>query len=1217
MTGMKNRIFSFGSLCRAGLAAAALTYGLCAPVQSGEIPRLTNADIVTFVKAGLAPQLILDRIRNSDNSFDMSTQSAIALKENGVPDDVIAAMLVSAGRNAVGAETLSPLPTLNAASARQPLASPFSGANPSRANQLAGSAAVDGDRFLTELSAISGGTPEARRAASAWMLANKAAVVGPLREAMLDSRPEMQAAAIHALGGLNDRESIPEIRRNVLNPSLLVRRNAAEALVAMNDADAIVAAEKSLGQGVSPQDGFIRIVGHARTVRAVGELARILADSQTGTDRAAAAWALAQIGPPAGTALPAVEKALTGDSDPAVRREAARAAAALHDPASAGLLQKACRADPEVRKVTLEAMAEYPETAGFLAGVMNLGADQIAADELDAARASLRTLTGQDFAFDGARWTAWLAQNGAGSASLPGMPGVGERVPPPPAAPPAPGVPNVDAIGEALATPPAGQRREVDVAQWGIVVDPGDIPMVPEVDGAAGSLPPGLAGLAGLLNQPGSSSGPAGTGAPSPLSASDFGESGSAGRSSSIFPGVSSGSSLFRSRETDPRDDAPAPALPPPPTTSSTWDRAAAPASPPAPFAAAAAPAPAPQPASDMPGIRLPLPPSAGGAEGGMTSDLPNFAPLPGDGFSGIYSPEPEPEPEHAYGGYGEPDYGATDPYSSGASHVDVSGYGGSSAFTDELHSEAGEGTGQLVSDLPPYSGSTMMTDPNFIPSGDMPMEAYEYDDAPAVMPPPPGGILSGADDSYGMADEGWDDGSSGMGLPPFSGGDSAGAAAFPEDADADSGDMYAGEDGGGDESAILSGNAGSAEKESVIVSGRVGGAAARTAAPARTVNAAPAAVPAAPPASAPAAAPAAPAVPAAPRVSRPVSKPAKGASVWVPGEDEGESQSGGASGTPETPDDTSFRILPAPEGEVSEYISADELMDMETYREMVGAPAAEPADAPAAEEPDSAPAAPSTGGVSLPVPGAASEQGAGDYLKNDPYGDFAPAPPGGGAPEGGAETESAYKTYEEYTAEAAGSVNAQPSDSPDSSGASAPGLALPLPGGGASTGGAMETEAGDGEAGYAGYGENSDGGDAPEDAPETAPQAFGSVNAGETTVFDAAEAEDVLREAGAAAAAMAAEMETALPAEERETPASMPSAFPDDFAVPEDFSGSEQPSLPPFEISLPHAATGQEQPGGLSIPPLGAPQIQLPDPVSGGEDFPAMDMLPIPQPSR
>jgi hypothetical protein len=65
---------------------------------------LTNDQIIEMVKAGLSQSLIINQIRNSKTSFDLSTPELIRLSQAGVPDSVIVAM-----RNPQGAgETLTP-----------------------------------------------------------------------------------------------------------------------------------------------------------------------------------------------------------------------------------------------------------------------------------------------------------------------------------------------------------------------------------------------------------------------------------------------------------------------------------------------------------------------------------------------------------------------------------------------------------------------------------------------------------------------------------------------------------------------------------------------------------------------------------------------------------------------------------------------------------------------------------------------------------------------------------------------------------------------------------------------------------------------------------------------------------------------------------------------------------------------------------------------------
>jgi tetratricopeptide (TPR) repeat protein len=57
---------------------------------------LTNDAVVTMVKAGLGEQVILDKIKISENQFDLSTQGLVRLKESGVSETVIKAMVETA-----------------------------------------------------------------------------------------------------------------------------------------------------------------------------------------------------------------------------------------------------------------------------------------------------------------------------------------------------------------------------------------------------------------------------------------------------------------------------------------------------------------------------------------------------------------------------------------------------------------------------------------------------------------------------------------------------------------------------------------------------------------------------------------------------------------------------------------------------------------------------------------------------------------------------------------------------------------------------------------------------------------------------------------------------------------------------------------------------------------------------------------------------------------
>jgi hypothetical protein len=83
---MKQR-FLFSSLL-----VAMLCLGFYSSVQAqGEV--MTNDEVISLAKAGLSPSIIIGKIRTSQSNFDLSTDSLIKLKQAGVSDDIVAAML--------------------------------------------------------------------------------------------------------------------------------------------------------------------------------------------------------------------------------------------------------------------------------------------------------------------------------------------------------------------------------------------------------------------------------------------------------------------------------------------------------------------------------------------------------------------------------------------------------------------------------------------------------------------------------------------------------------------------------------------------------------------------------------------------------------------------------------------------------------------------------------------------------------------------------------------------------------------------------------------------------------------------------------------------------------------------------------------------------------------------------------------------------------------
>lgn len=73
--------------------------------------KLKNEDVIKLVKAGLSPDLIVQTINSSNQSFDLSADGLITLKKEGVPDSVIQAMIIRS-QGAGGNLTTPPAATL-------------------------------------------------------------------------------------------------------------------------------------------------------------------------------------------------------------------------------------------------------------------------------------------------------------------------------------------------------------------------------------------------------------------------------------------------------------------------------------------------------------------------------------------------------------------------------------------------------------------------------------------------------------------------------------------------------------------------------------------------------------------------------------------------------------------------------------------------------------------------------------------------------------------------------------------------------------------------------------------------------------------------------------------------------------------------------------------------------------------------------------------------
>ncbi|MEP6945765.1 MAG: hypothetical protein ABJA02_07600 [Acidobacteriota bacterium] len=75
------------------------TFTLTAAAQDEVV---TNAEVITLTKAGLDKAVILNKINTSQTNFNMSTDELIKLKQAGVSDEVVHAMLIAKSGGSMG-----------------------------------------------------------------------------------------------------------------------------------------------------------------------------------------------------------------------------------------------------------------------------------------------------------------------------------------------------------------------------------------------------------------------------------------------------------------------------------------------------------------------------------------------------------------------------------------------------------------------------------------------------------------------------------------------------------------------------------------------------------------------------------------------------------------------------------------------------------------------------------------------------------------------------------------------------------------------------------------------------------------------------------------------------------------------------------------------------------------------------------------------------------
>src|SRR4051794_31712610 len=74
------------------ILSAVMLFGLGSAVVAQD-ETLTNSEVISLTKAGLSQSLIIGKIRTTKSRFDLSTDGLISLKQAGVSDEILTAMM--------------------------------------------------------------------------------------------------------------------------------------------------------------------------------------------------------------------------------------------------------------------------------------------------------------------------------------------------------------------------------------------------------------------------------------------------------------------------------------------------------------------------------------------------------------------------------------------------------------------------------------------------------------------------------------------------------------------------------------------------------------------------------------------------------------------------------------------------------------------------------------------------------------------------------------------------------------------------------------------------------------------------------------------------------------------------------------------------------------------------------------------------------------------
>lgn len=338
---------------------------------------LENEDIVAMIKSGIKAELVKEKIRKSDNMFDVTADAMVKLRNSGVPDDVIQAMLKEAERTESQKVT----------------------------------------RINVYIQSLASPRKEARQAAYLSLLKMGRIAQNRMMEVLTDTRdPKVKAALAEAMGKMKVEDSVPYLRVMADDATAEVRIASGDALYLLLEKDECrKISEKGMmswrGTGENYAEAYIRMAGHLADKKDAAFMMRVLSESPNASEREMAAWALANMYDGKDSTRELLERTMIVDSSVEVKNQAASTLGIIGDPKSIDAFGKAIRAKGASRTELFKVMGTFKDKSVIPILITCFGIEDLKDDEEMVLVDVLRRTTHEDFGNQMAKWLEWWEKN--------------------------------------------------------------------------------------------------------------------------------------------------------------------------------------------------------------------------------------------------------------------------------------------------------------------------------------------------------------------------------------------------------------------------------------------------------------------------------------------------------------------------------------------------------------------------------------------------------------------------------------------------------------------------------------------------------------------------------------------------------------------------------------------------------------------------------------